>query len=590
MRSRARRESSCDPATRAGWRGAQAPPDSYRLLLALASPLGVAELSKITEQARLTQTRVTAKLREQAKAAILGFIQGVYEDGRNANIFAGRDDAELATQLWREGLIVVYRLLFILKLEFAWDPARAFSFRSNSIWRNTYSPSTALSPLVEAFLNRGVETGAMISGGVRTLFRLFEEGLTSSELKVSRLGGMLFGSEATPLLHELAWDERAVATLLDNLLWTPKSGKIERQRVHYGSLDVEDLGRVYEALLELEPGIATEPMCRLRRQKLEVVVPVAQGRPYRAVAASPASDDDGQEDVDDEHAENGSAADRGKTRVQWVEEIAPGQFFLRVGLGRRATGSYYTPEPFVRFLVYQTLGPQVATRSPADDPNPAAILALNGLDPATGSGHFLVGACRFLGERLYEACRLCDELAADAEDRAARTQDADAKGRLLERAAELRRRVDELPDPNDELVAYLPSRVLEGEQSGVSQSKALAICRRLAAVHCLYGVDKNPLAVELAKLSLWLESYAEGLPLTFLDHRIVCGDSLTGPFFEHLLTYPGSGERINNLYTQGVTEKLTQVSARRSPTCATLRRASARTLLTLRTSAQLCVV
>ena len=82
---------------------------------------------------------------------------------------------------------------------------------------------------------------------------------------------------------------------------------------------------------------------------------------------------------------------------------------------------------------------------------------------------------------------------------------------------------------------YLPSHSPEGELSGLSESRALALCRRLVAVHCLYGVDKNPLAVELAKLALWLESYAEGLPLTFMDHRLICGDSLTGPFFEHLL-------------------------------------------------------
>ena len=63
-----------------------------------------------------------------------------------------------------------------------------------------------------------------------------------------------------------------------------KSGT--RERVHYGPLDVEDLGRVYEALLELEPGIATEPMCRLRRQKLEVVVPMAQGEKYRPASLS----------------------------------------------------------------------------------------------------------------------------------------------------------------------------------------------------------------------------------------------------------------------------------------------------------------
>ena len=78
------------------------------------------------------------------------------------------------------------------------------------------------------------------------------------------------------------WGERAVAHLLDRLLWTPqRRGADTRERVHYGPLDVEDLGRVYEALLELEPGISSAPMCRLRRQKLEVVVPLAQGTRYR---------------------------------------------------------------------------------------------------------------------------------------------------------------------------------------------------------------------------------------------------------------------------------------------------------------------
>ncbi|MCA9241415.1 MAG: hypothetical protein KDA37_14500, partial [Planctomycetales bacterium] len=82
------------------------------------------------------------------------------------------------------------------------------------------------------------------------------------------------------------------------------------------------------------------------------------------------------------------------------------------------------------------------------------------------------------------------------------------------------------------------------------------VARRLVAERCLYGVDKNPLAVELAKLSLWLESYAEGLPLTFMDHRLIQGDSLTGPFFEHLLTYPKSGEKLDDLFAQGLTERL----------------------------------
>ena len=351
-----------------------------------------------------------------------------------------------------------------------------------------------------------------------------------------------------------------MARLLDALLWTPGEGVTMRERVHYGALDVEDLGRVYESLLELEPGISSEPMCRLRRAKLEVVVPVAQGNTYRSnpvQASDPeeSGEDEEEGDEDEPAPTRGRAASGSKTKVEFIEEIAADRFFLRVGLGRKASGSYYTPHPFVRFLVQETLGVLLAECSPRDNPQPLLILKLKVLDAAMGSGHFLVEACRFLGEGLYEACRLCDELAVQAEEQAEKTEGAERET-LLAKAAELRKRVEDLPDPNNELLAYLPSRAAEGEESGLSQKKAEAMCRRLVAVHCLYGVDKNPLAVELAKLSLWLESYAEGLPLTFLDHRLICGDSLTGPFFEHLLTYPKSGGRLDDLFAQGLTQRL----------------------------------
>ncbi len=541
-----------------GWRAAKSPPDSYRLLLALCSPAGVAQVHDLTEKARLSQSRVTKKLREQAKRAVVDFVQEVLADPANDEVVAQTPDrGALAQKCWAEALIVVYRLLFILKLESSPDPARAFSFASTSLWRRSFSPNTALAPVVRAVRDHGAETGRMLGDGLRSVFRLFQEGLHSSELRVNPLGGMLFGPDAAPFMEAVHWPERAVAALLDNLLWTPGGKRVERERVHYGSLDVEDLGRVYEALLELEPGIAGEPMCRLRRQKLEVVVPLAQGAQYRSSIGSTsevAGDEDGAEDDEEE-----SAAGAVKSRVTWIEEIPTGQFFLRAGLGRKSTGSYYTPHAFVRFLVQETLESQIAGRSSPNDPNPAAILRLNVLDPAMGSGHFLVEACRYLGEKLYEACRLCDERASAEEELATKTKTEDARQGHILRAAELRKRVEDLPDPNGELVAYLPSRVPDGENTGISQAKAVALCRRLAAVHCLYGVDKNPLAVELAKVSLWLESYAEGLPLTFLDHRLLAGDSLTGPFFDQLLTYPGTGQSIEELHTRGVTAKLESV-------------------------------
>jgi hypothetical protein len=522
-----------------GWRAATSVPDSYRLLLALASPDGVKAVPGLTEAARLAQSAVTDKLRLQARRAIERFVQGILDDPENAEIRSSWEDLdEIAKSLWREGLITVYRLLFIFKLESSDDPAQAFSFASTSLWRNTYSPNTALAPLVREALDRGVNTGGMLELGLRTLWRLFANGMSSSELEIKALGGMLFRAETTPLLDGLIWGEQSVAELLDHLLWTPGDSRDERERVHYGALDVEDLGRVYEALLELEPGITTEPMCRLRRAKLEVVVPIHQGTPYRG----------------------GNTSTSNNTKVQFIEEIPAGHFFLRVGLGRKASGSYYTPHPFVRFLVQETLGPQLEERSPKQDPQPGHILDFKVLDPAMGSGHFLVEACRYLGEALYEACRLCDELAVEAEEQAEKTEGSQREV-LLARAVGLRKRVEDLPDPENELLAYLPSRAAEGEESGLSQRMAEAMCRRLVAVHCVYGVDKNPLAVELAKLTLWLESYSEGLPLTFMDHRLVCGDSLTGPFFEHVLSYPSSGEKLDDLFAQGLIERLRTIVA-----------------------------
>jgi hypothetical protein len=338
-------------------------------------------------------------------------------------------------------------------------------------------------------------------------------------MNIKPLGGALFGAQATPVLSGLKWGERACASLLDCLLWTqPKSGRTSRERVYYGPLDVEDLGRVYEALLELEPGIAEEPMCRLRRQKLEVVVPLAQGEKYQTNNAGTEDDDS---DIDEEPEEESTGK---KTKVLWIERINPGRFYLRVGLGRKASGSYYTPHSFVRFLVQETLGPQIAERSPNTEPNPNEILRLKVLDPAMGSGHFLVEACRFLGSALYEACRLCDELMLVAEKAAEVAAEADNETDFrvaVDEADKWRQRLVDLPDPNDEILQYLPSHAPEGEETGYSSKKAEALCRRMVAVHCLYGVDKNPLAVELAKLTLWLESQGEGLPLTFLDHRLI---------------------------------------------------------------------
>lgn len=545
------------------WKRARDVPDSFRLVLALCSPAGLAVLPDLIDKARLKQTGVTKELRRQAREAVELFVQDLLDNPENTIALDGYSDrSALAAQLWHEGLINIFRLLFVLKMESVSDPARAFSFASSTLWRNTYSPSVALAPIVRAVLDNGTTSGEYLEHALRALYRMFTEGLACSEINVKPLGGALFGPDATPLISRMVWGERAVAHLLDRLLWTPRlRGGAGRERVHYGALTVQDLGRIYEALIELEPGIAGEPMCRLRRRKLEVVVPLAQGERYRGQKSEvrdQAEDDSSDEsDPSDEEEDVGRAK---KTAIDWIEEIPPGHFYLRVGLGRKASGSYYTPDSFVKFLVQETLGPLCAGRSPRDDPQPTRILDLKVADIAMGSGHFLFEACDFLADKLYEACRLCDELAmkAAADAEALPESDAAARAANLAKAEEYRQRVQVLPDPNDEMMAYLPSRAPEDGAIGLSSARALALCKRLVAVHCLYGVDLNPLAVELAKLSLWIETHAEGYPLTFLDHRFVVGNSLTGPFFEHLATYPGTREPMDDLFTGGLKQRLAE--------------------------------
>ncbi len=141
---------------------------------------------------------------------------------------------------------------------------------------------------------------------------------------------------------------------------------------------------------------------------------------------------------------------------------------------RRRSGSHYTPRSLTEPIVRTTLRP-VLERLGADSPTPEQILELKVCDPAMGSGAFLVETCRQLGDELVKAWHVHNQ-------------------------------VPKLPPDEDEVLH----------------------ARRLIAQRCLYGVDKNPMAVDLAKLSLWLATLAKDHPFTFLDHSLRAGDSLVG--------------------------------------------------------------
>jgi hypothetical protein len=164
--------------------------------------------------------------------------------------------------------------------------------------------------------------------------------------------------------------------------------------------------------------------------------------------------------------------------------IVRGSVYMTAGTSRRASGSHYTPRVFTEPVVQNTLEPLVYAGPAEGLPrsewrlrSPAELLALKICDMAMGSGGFLVQVVRYLAERLIEAWKIYgfgDENA---------------------------------PTSDEDLLNY---------------------ARRLVAERCIYGVDKNPLAVEIAKLSLWLVTLAKERPFTFLDHALKCGDSLVG--------------------------------------------------------------
>ena len=212
---------------------------------------------------------------------------------------------------------------------------------------------------------------------------------------------------------------------------------------------------------------------------------------------------------------------------------------VRTGADRRETGTHYTPKSFTEAIVKETLEPLVyvgpAEGKPREDwelKSPAELLDLKICDPAMGSGAFLVQVCRWLAERLVEAWAQAEE-----------------KGKSI--------------TSEGEIVDAIGSR----EPLRKDAEERLLTARRLIAERCLYGVDINPLAVELAKLSIWLVTLAKGRPFGFLDHNLRCGDSLLGITSLEQLHYldmkPGKGS-TKKLFASKIDQAVTQAIELRS--------------------------
>ena len=296
-----------------------------------------------------------------------------------------------ATRVFDQSLTMVYRVLFLLFAE-----ARGLV----PVWHETYREAYTIDALCRRIGERPGAPGFWAA--LQAISRMAHTGCRAGDLEVTAFNGRLFSPAHAPLVEQRRVPD-AVAQRVVMSLATAESAS-SRSRIAYYDLGVEQLGSVYEQVLEyeLEPSAA-------------------------AFALRPTSTE------------------------------------------RKTSGSFYTPRAVTEFLVRRTLQPLVEGRSAEE------ILSLRVLDPAMGSGAFLVAACRFLADQCERAL------------------------------------------------------VRDGEWSGSDVAPAdQASVRRAVAERCLYGVDRNPTAVQLARLSLWLTTLATERPLTFLDHHLAVGDSLVG--------------------------------------------------------------
>lgn len=296
------------------------------------------------------------------------------------------------------------------------------------------------------------------------LFKAIDKG--DSSIDLPPYNGGLFDTQQSPLLNRVEIPDSEFAPLLDKL--SRRHTEESPKWINYRDLSVQQLGSIYERLLEFEPVL----------------------------------EDDG------------------------TLAIRPNIF------ARKTSGSYYTPESLVKLVLEKTVGPLVdeklekfkarsrelkSRKSSKKErmkeleavDSASAILDLKICDPAMGSGHFLVSLVDYLADRVLESL-------VESEETAAWT-DSPYASPLFQKISSIREQIRRQAEEH-------------GWAVNEDQLDDRHIIRRMILKRCVFGVDKNPMAVELAKVSLWLHTFTVGAPLSFLDHHLKCGDSLFGEF------------------------------------------------------------
>ncbi|WCB47264.1 Eco57I restriction-modification methylase domain-containing protein [Nitratidesulfovibrio vulgaris] len=515
---------------------------AFQSLLGVRRCFGPAEdtLESLLDESLKHHEEVTDTLGEQVRRAVEVLVQCLdkADEDRNRELLHDVKPAEL----YEAGLTVMMRLVFVLCAE-----ERGLLLLGDSVYDRCYAVSTLRGQLAEEADRHGPEVlDRRHDAWARLLavFRAVFGGIEHESLRMPALGGSLFDPDRFPFLEGRAkgtrWrdtsaaplpiDNRTVLLLLNSLQILEQSGGA--LLLSYRALDVEQIGHVYEGLLE-------HTVARVPRVTLGLQGSQKAKNPNVALAELESARLDGEAAlvklVLDVTGRSESAIRNGLSKpaddtvfgrvlgvcggdTALAERIRPftnlirtdawddpivyrdNSFMVTLGADRRETGTHYTPKSLTESIVTTTLETVVYVGPTEGKPreewtlkSSREILDLKVCDPAMGSGAFLVQACRYLGEKLVEAWL-----------------HQEAVGKVITVDGEA---LDQL-GAEEPLTSQLDER--------------LTIARRLVAERCLYGVDVNPMAVELAKLSIWLVTLAKGRPFGFLDHNLRSGDSLLG--------------------------------------------------------------
>jgi len=463
-------------------------------------------LPQLLAASRRNQNEVSTRLAEQVLEALwellLGFdaAERIARDGGGTVLGELPSSEEGQKHLYGGLITVLLRLVFLLYAE---DEAL---MPKDSLYGQHYSVSALADRLrQERFEHQGAmadRRGAWAS--LLSLFRLVYDGGGADPNYLPARHGELFDPDAYPFLEGRAagslYDESSLTNLpaisddvvekvLTRLLWLADDQKVA-QRLSYRALDVEQIGSVYEGIMGFTVEGATGPSVgityRPPRQKITITV-VVDAEQLLAVGGGKR-----EKWLDDQAGvalKLPAKAKEGLKQASSLAELclalgnrlsphtpnglATGSLILQPTAERRRSGSHYTPRALTEPIVAEAFRPWLESCN--HQPTAEQILALKVCDPAMGSGAFLVAVCRYLAGWLVKAWE----------------RDGYPEGFR--------------PEHDKDTVA-----------------------RRLVAQRCLYGVDKNPFAVSLAKLSLWLVTLSQDLPFTFVDHALKCGDSLVG--------------------------------------------------------------